>query len=178
MLLNLIYYGDPLLRRKADPVVNFDSTLKELINNMEETLLKCRGLGLAAPQVGHSLRVFLINIPEKGADGHFHPTKTWVFVNPKILEVSTQQWTEQEGCLSIPKFYEQISRPYRVKVEAYDAEGELFTHVFEGWEAKAWLHENDHINGVLFIDRLPSKKRKEIEPKLNQIKNLYYLKKK
>ena len=177
MKLDLAYYGDPILRKKATPVEKVDEELRQLIHNMEETMFETNGIGLAAPQVHRSLRVFIINIPEKDAEGEYQPTRTWVFINPKILELSDETWDAQEGCLSIPRIYEDVTRPLRVKIEAKDANGILFTQEFSGWEAKAILHENDHINGVLFIDRLHGKKRKALDPLLNDIKRRYYLKK-
>lgn len=173
MILPLAYYGDAVLRQKAEPVLVFDEELRRFIDDLEETRAASRGLGIAAPQVHRSIRVFLVNIPIKDDTDEYQPGKTWVFVNPKILEVSEETWTKQEGCLSIPKIYEEVSRPCKVKIEAHDASGTLFTQEFEGWEAKAFLHENDHINGVLFIDRIHGKRRKAIEPLLNLIKKKY-----
>lgn len=173
MILQLAYYGDPVLRKKAEPVEVFDENLRQFIHDLEETRASKRGLGIAAPQVHRSLRIFVINIPFRDTQTDFQPGKTWVFVNPKILEVSEEKWTAQEGCLSIPKIYEDVERPLRVKVEAQDETGLFFTHEFSGWEAKAILHENDHINGVLFIDRLHGKRRKMLEPLLNAIKRKY-----
>ena len=173
MILPLAYYGDAVLRKKAEPVEVFDEELRKFIQDLEETRASSRGLGIAAPQVHRPIRVFVINIPFKDSHADFQPGKTWIFVNPKILEVSEENWIAQEGCLSIPKIYEDVERPLRVKVEAQDENGQLFTHEFAGWEAKAVLHENDHINGVLFIDRLHGKRRKMLEPLLNTIKRKY-----
>ncbi len=177
MKLELAYYGDPILRKKALPVEVFDEKLKELAYDMEETMISTKGIGLAAPQVHQSIRLFLINWWEKDEEGEYHPGTTHFFVNPKILEVSDETWTAGEGCLSIPKLYGDVSRPVSIKVEAQDLDGHLFQAELKGWEAKIFMHENDHINGVLFIDRLPAKIRKEMEADLNSIKRKFYLNK-
>lgn len=177
MKLALAYYGDPILRKKAEPVTEFDDTLKKLVKDMEETMLANRGVGLAAPQVHISKRLFLMNWWERDDDGKIIPSKTWVFINPKIIEISDELFTGSEGCLSIPKLYEDISRPLNVTVEAQDETGAPFRETFSGWPAKTVLHENDHINGVLFIDRLPPKRRRELETTLNAIKRKFYMNK-
>jgi peptide deformylase len=173
MKLPLAYYANSILRRKADPVEKFDDELKQLIRDMEETMLDLRGLGLAAPQVKRSIRLFITNIPVKDEKGEYHPSITRVFINPKILSVSDETWVANEGCLSIPKLYAEVARPRAITVEAQDQNGIFFTDSFSGWEAKAILHENDHINGVLFIDRLSHKKKKEVEKELQLIKSNY-----
>lgn len=177
MILELAYYGDPVLRKKTEKIEIFDDELKQFVKDMEETMFAARGIGLAAPQVHRSVRVFIVNIPEKDEKGEWQPTDTHIFINPKIIDFSRETWNEQEGCLSIPKLYDEINRPIRVTVEAQDLEGQIFTKEYVGWHAKTILHENDHINGVLFIDRIHGKRRKELDPILNQIKRKYYLKK-
>lgn len=177
MKLSLAYYGDPILRKKAEPVTEFDDELRKFVKDMEETMLAARGVGLAAPQVHRSVRIFLMNWWERDEDGKVLPSKTWVFINPKIIEVSEELFVGSEGCLSIPKIYEDIARPLNVTIEAQDEFGKTFRETFNGWLAKAVLHENDHINGVLFIDRMAPKKRREIETTLNAIKRKYYLSK-
>lgn len=175
MKLDLAYYGDPILRKKAEEITQFNDELKQLIKDMEETMFATNGIGLAAPQVKKSVRLFIINLQEKDEEGEYHPTITRVFINPKIIAVSEKTWEEQEGCLSIPKIYEQVARPFKITIEAQDENGTSFTQDFEEWEAKVILHENDHINGVLFIDRVQGKKRKALEPFLNAVKQRYFL---
>lgn len=177
MKLDLAYYGDPILRKKGLPVEKIDDELKQFIKDMEETMFATDGIGLAAPQVKRSIRLFMINVPEKDENDQEIIKKTIVFINPRIFNISADCWLEQEGCLSIPKVYEDVERPVSVSVEAMDEEGNLFTRDFTGWEAKAVLHENDHINGVLFIDRVQGKARKALEPQLNEVKRRYFLKK-
>jgi peptide deformylase len=173
MKLPLAYYANPILRRKADPVEKVDDELRAFIRDMEETMLDLRGLGLAAPQVKRSIRLFMTNIPVKDENGEMHPTITRVFINPKILSVSEESWIANEGCLSIPKVYGEVIRPKSVTIEAMDQNGIHFTETFTGWEAKAIFHENDHINGVLFIDRVDKKHRRDLEKELLIIKNKF-----
>ena len=173
MILPLAYYGDAVLRKKALPVEVFDDDLRKFIEDMEETRASTKALGIAAPQVHRSIRVFVVNIPSKDSNEEYQPGTTRIFINPKILEISEEKWMAQEGCLSIPKLYEDVERPLRVKVEAQDPYGKTFVQEFKSWEAKVILHENDHINGVLFIDRIHGKKRKMLESFLNEIKRKY-----
>lgn len=174
MKLPLAYYGDPILRKKCPPVVNFDDNLKRLIKDMEETVISHDGLGLAAPQVKHSLAVFITNVPQNETEDDWSNCKIIHFINPKILEYSEEEWARGEGCLSIPGIYSQIWRPLRIKVKAYDIDGNEFTNEYSGLQARAIMHENDHINGVLFIDRVKGKEKTEIEKELKRIKKIYY----
>ncbi len=177
MILELAYYGEPILRKKAQPVKEINDEIRTLVADMVETMHAKNGVGLAAPQIFHSLNLFIIQIPEPGPDHSTLPGTLRVFINPKILSVSENTCLYQEGCLSIPKLYEDVERPIEVTVEAQNLDGETFTETFTDFAARAILHENDHINGVLFIDRIKGKKRKELESILRQIKNKYYLKK-
>lgn len=177
MKLDIAYYGDPILRKRGEPVTEFNDELRQFVKDMEETMFAYRGVGLAAPQVHKSLRLFLINWWDRDEDGKIIPNKTWVFINPKIIDISEETFNQEEGCLSIPRIYETVARPIKVTIEAQDEYGNTFTETFENWIAKAVLHENDHINGVLFIDRLPAKRRKELDTTLNAIKRKYYLNK-
>lgn len=171
MILPLAYYGNPILRKKGARVEGIDDALRKLINDMVDTMNKYDGVGIAAPQVNHSLALFVTNAPKEGPDDTWLQGEVRVFINPKILEVNDELNIHSEGCLSIPKLYLDIERPTRVKVEYTNVNGERLTQEFSGYEARVILHENDHINGVLFIDRIKGKIRKEIEPKLRLIKD-------
>lgn len=173
MLLRLAYYDEPILRKKVSPVEKIDDELINFINDMIETMNHYDGAGLAAPQVFRSAAVFLTNIPKKTSDGEWGDPVLRVFINPKILAVSEQSWTHSEGCLSIPNIYEDITRPVTIKIEATDLERERFQEELSGWDARTFLHENDHLNGVLLIDRVKGKRRKEIDPLLRMIKKKY-----
>lgn len=177
MPLHLAYYGNPILRKKCEKVTTFDDKLKQLLKDMEETRVIHDGAGLAAPQVHISLAIFITNIPIKTGPNKWLPGKTRVFINPKILERSEEEWLRDEGCLSIPALFAPVSRPLTIKIEAYDLEGKLFTDELTGLEARAFMHENDHLNGVLFIDRIKGKARDDLEPELREIKKKYANKK-
>lgn len=170
MILPLAYYGNPILRKKGARVEGIDDKLRQLVNDMVETMMKYDGVGIAAPQVHQSLLLFVTNAPKEGPNDSWLPGVLRVFLNPKILSVSEETNIWSEGCLSLPKLYLDIERPIRVKVEYTTMDGERRTDDFSGYEARVILHENDHINGVLFIDRLKGKARKEIEPHLRLIK--------
>lgn len=171
MLLPLAYYGNPILRKKGKPVKEITGEIKELVHSMVETMHAHNGIGLAAPQVKKSLRIFIVCIPIPGPDDTWQKGRLLVFINPKILKVSATTWEHGEGCLSIPKLYGDVIRPETVTVEATDLEGNRFTEELSDMEARCCLHENDHINGVLFIDRVDKNERKKLESELKKIKN-------
>lgn len=173
MKLRLAYYGDPILRKKCERIEPIPNDLKQFVLDMEETMNAHDGVGLAAPQVHRSIALFIINIPRQVGPNEWVPTMTRVFINPKILEYSEEEWLRGEGCLSIPEVYGTVSRPVKIKVEAFDLNGKHFIEEFSGIEARAIMHENDHINGVLFIDRIRGKERQELEPFLRNIKKNY-----
>lgn len=172
MKLPLAYYGDPILRKKAAPVLHITDDIRQLVKDMIETMEANDGCGLAAPQVHHSLSLFITRIPEYLEDNMI-PGQLKIFINPKILSYSQEEWACQEGCLSIPGIREDVSRPFKITIEATDLEGNRFTENFEEFDAHVILHENDHLNGVLYIDRISNKKKKEIENRLREIKKKF-----
>lgn len=174
MKLHLAYYGNPILRKKGDKITEITPELRQLVADMEETMIAHNGIGLAAPQVHRSLALFIVNVPPETEENEPPITvETKVFINPKILEYSKEQWVRGEGCLSIPGVYSPVIRPCTITVEATDLDGNLFTEEFTGLKARAIMHENDHINGKLFIDRLSSKERDHLEPLLREIKKKF-----
>lgn len=173
MKLPLAYYGNPILRKRVASIEGIDDEMRQLVKDMLETMEANNGAGLAAPQVHRSIALFLTNIDVPGPDGEWLPGKLRVCFNPKILAVSDEEWEWSDGCLSIPKLWGKITRPVRVDVEYTNLEGERIQETLFGPEAWCFLHENDHLNGVLWIDRLKGKARQEIEPKLRAIKNQY-----
>jgi peptide deformylase len=173
MKLSLAYYGDPILRKKGSPVVEINDEIRQLVADMIETMEANNGIGLAAPQVHRSLALFITSVPLEGPDDTSIPGTLRVFINPKIISYSKEQWECSEGCLSIPLLYGSVNRPLKVTVQATDLDGREFIQEFEGLEAHAVMHENDHINGVLFIDRIRGKERKELEPQLREVKKKY-----
>ena len=181
MKLPLAYYGDPILRKKGIPVEEINDEIRQLVADMIETMHANNGLGLAAHQVHRAINLFITEAavpnPDPNAEEKWLPGQLRVFINPKILSYTDEEWECGEGCLSIPKVYGDVSRPIRIRVQATDLDGNIFEEEFTALEAHAIMHENDHINGVLFIDRIRGKARKEMDPLLRDIKNKYYLKK-
>ncbi len=175
MKLSLAYYGDPVLRKKAAPVEEITPFIHQLVQGMKETMEAHKGCGLAAPQVHHSLALFVATIPEDENDrtvlGPFR-----VFINPKIVGYSEEKWACQEGCLSIPGLKESVERPLKVTIQATDLNHQTFVEEFVGFPAHVIMHENDHLNGVFFIDRLPSQRKKAIEGYLKEVKRKFYSK--
>lgn len=173
MQLPIMYYGNPVLRKKGARVEGITDELRQLVKDMEETLIAHDGIGLAAPQVNHSIALFLTRVAENTDEDRNAPCETRVFINPKILEYSQEEWWRGEGCLSIPEVYAPVSRPCRIKVEATDMNGNRFVEEFKGLPARCIMHENDHINGVLFVDRVHGKDREKLEPYLRIIKKQF-----
>jgi len=162
----IVVYGDPVLREKAQKIKEIDRDVKELVSDMIATLENQRGLGLAAPQVGVSLRVFIIDLSA------IDITETVkVFINPEIISTSGEVVME-EGCLSFPGIFQKINRPEYAKVKAIDLDGNEFTLEASGMLARAIQHENDHLNGVLFIDHFSSLSRTLLQGKLKKLKKL------
>lgn len=152
----ILSYPDPLLREPAKPVEVVDDSIRALIADMAETMYAAPGVGLAANQIGVLLRIFIIDIAEEDA-----PSDLKVFINPEISELEgVQLW--QEGCLSFPGVSEEIKRAERVRVKALNEFGEPFEMDADGLMAVALQHENDHLNGVLMIDKFSALKRRKI----------------
>ncbi len=161
---SLRYYGDPVLRRKAAPVAQVTPGVLELARGMYDVMYAARGVGLAAPQVGVSERVFVVDVEsEEGV------RVKRVFVNP-VLVAKEGSMIGEEGCLSIPGLYADVKRAAHVVVEAVDENGAPFRVEAEGMLARALQHELDHLDGVLFVDRLSIIRRKLLEPRLEKIR--------
>ena len=156
-ILDLVIYPDPVLRAVAQEVEEIDEEVLTLVSSMAETMYEYKGVGLAAPQVGVSRRIFVIDVSEPGEASELR-----VFINPKILTRSGSViWNE--GCLSFPGFFEEVEAVEELEVEALNERGELFRLKASGLMAVAISHENDHLNGVVFIDRLSPVRRKLAE---------------
>lgn len=175
MKLPLAYYGDPILRKKAVPIEVITDEIRLLVKNMIETMRAHNGIGIAAPQVKSSLALFITEVPlEDGEDDDkITMGPLLVFINPKIISYSTDMWPRGEGCLSIPGVFGEVIRPISIKVQATDLEGKLFEADYEWLQARAIMHENDHINGVLFIDRVKGKERNEIIEQAKALKKKF-----
>ncbi len=173
MLLKIYYYGHPVLRKHCEPIITITEEIRQLVKDMIETMDKSDGAGLAAPQVGYSLRLFVLRDYLFDEQGRWSLSEPRVYINPKLSLPGENYLVETEGCLSFPKLRLEVARPDRIHVEATDIHGNLFTEDVEGYNARVRMHENDHINGVLYIDRVESSTRKKIEPDLRSIKKRY-----
>ena len=163
-LLPILQYPDPRLREAAKPVGQITPEILELVENMAETMYDAPGCGLAANQVGVALRIFVIDTAAED-----EPSDLKVFINPEILELDgVQVW--EEGCLSFPGATEEIKRAERVKVRALGRDGKEFTLEADGLLAVAIQHENDHLNGVLMIDKLSALKKRMMSKKVEKAK--------
>lgn len=171
MKLPLCYYGNPVLRKKCVPVEQITDEIRAFIKDLEDTMEAYAGLGISAPQVGKSLAIFLVRYPIEDSDSHrYERAPLKVYINPRLSDPSQETWIHEEGCLSIPKVYEDVKRPLEITITALDIDGKEFTEKLSGWPARVVMHENDHINGVLFVDRISEKKRNQLEPALRLIK--------
>jgi peptide deformylase len=148
----IVTLPDPILRRKARSVNRFDSDLQSLIDDMIETLREAPGVGLAAPQVGISDRVIVVEYPEDD-EQEDAPRKLFVVINPEIKEISAETESGIEGCLSIPSLHGDVERALAVTVKGLTRHGQPFKIKAKGWLARIFQHEIDHINGVVFTDR-------------------------
>jgi peptide deformylase len=164
MVRKLLKYGEPMLEQSAGKVTNFDSPeLRELIQDMWETMYAAKGVGLAAPQIGLSQRISVIDI-SVGED----ESKKLVIINPEIISREGKQ-TGEEGCLSLPGFREPVTRANKVTVRAQNEKGETIELTGEDLLARAFEHEIDHLNGVLFINHLSTLKRDIIRRKIRKL---------
>lgn len=163
MVRPIVKYGDPVLETPAEPVREFTAELKKLAEDMFESMYAHRGVGLAAPQVGVSKRLAVVDV-SAGED----PQQRFVMINPEVVETSGSQ-TGEEGCLSIPGFREDVTRPNRVKIRAQDLDGRWFEKDGEELLARAMLHEKDHLDGVLFLAHLSPLKRELIRRKIKKL---------
>jgi len=159
--MEIITYGDELLRQKAEKIEKIDAEIAEISNKMLEILVKDKGVGVAGPQVGYMKRIFITC-----AAGD----EPRVFINPSILETSHNTVKFEEGCLSVPGVYAQVVRAESIKIQAWNEKGRPFTLEASGLLARVILHEYDHLEGVLFIDHLPEKKRDKVIEKYEKNK--------
>lgn len=167
--LPLAYYGDPVLRKKADPVAEITDEIRQLVEEMIETMDASHGVGIAAPQVHRSFRIFVIHTPIDTEDGNYERGEIKVFINPKLSLPSKEKWSAPEGCLSVPTIRADIERPKEVTVEYTSLDGTVTEERLSGWAARVVMHENDHINGVLFIDRVNEKERSKLNQTLHDL---------
>jgi peptide deformylase len=171
MILPVYVYGMSVLRKVAREIPEDYKGLDQLIADLFETMRASDGIGLAAPQVGKSLRIFVVDTTpiaeDKGEPGLKDFKKA--FINPLILEEWGEPWSFEEGCLSLPNIREEVLRPTHVRIEYYDENWELKEEVYEGIRARVIQHEYDHLDGKLFVDKINPIRRKLIAPRLSAI---------
>lgn len=176
MILPIIAYGHPVLKRKAE-VINKDyPKLKELIENMFETMYNASGVGIAAPQIGLSIRLFIVDTnpfaeDDSLSDNDKNQLKSFkkIFINPIIIDEKGDEWSFEEGCLSIPNIREGVLRQKQITIQYHDENFNKHTDSFDGLLARVIQHEYDHIEGVLFTDKLSSFKKQLLKKKLLKI---------
>lgn len=163
MIYPIVKFGDPVLETLAKPVTEFDEKLKTLVDDMFESMYAAHGVGLAAPQIGISLHLAVIDVTFKE-----DPHAKVVLCNPQILKTEGRQ-TGSEGCLSIPEFRENVTRPKKVTVRAQDVKGKWFEMTGEDLLARAFVHETDHLNGRLYISHISGLKRDLMKRKIKKL---------
>ncbi len=157
--MEVVRLGNDVLRDHAVPVEEINDEIRSLVEEMFDTMVKSDGIGLAAPQIGRSIRLFVV----RADDGVKR-----VFINPQIIATSQEMCSYEEGCLSIPKYYDDVIRPERVTVQARNENGRRFTLEADGLLARVIQHEYDHLEGILFIDRIAPEKKAKVEEKFRK----------
>lgn len=163
MIYPIVKFGDPVLEKRAEPVTVFDDALKKLVEDMFESMYAAHGVGLAAPQIGISKRLAVIDITFKD-----DPDAKLVLANPEIIHTEGKH-RQNEGCLSIPEFREPVTRAQKVTVRAQDILGEWYEKTGEDLLARAFLHETDHLNGKLYISHISALKRDLIKRRIRKL---------
>ncbi|HRG53710.1 MAG TPA: peptide deformylase [Bacteroidia bacterium] len=181
MILPIVAYGTPVLRKVAVDIPKDYPQLQQLIADMYETMYASLGVGIAAPQIGKSLRLFLVDTSpfvsgERDEEDEFTEEEREqlqnlkkTFINAKIVEEDGEEWVFNEGCLSIPKIREDVSRKPKIRIQYYDEQFNFFDETYEGIAARVIQHEYDHIEGKLFTDRINPLRRRLLTGKLNDI---------
>ena len=172
MILPIVAYGDPVLRQECEEISQDYPNLDKLISNMFETMYQASGVGLAAPQIGLAIRLFIVDASPfaEGENGDESCADfKRVFINPIIYEESGNEWGFEEGCLSIPKIREEVKRKPDLKIEYYTPDWELVEEELTGFPARIVQHEYDHIEGVLFTDHISTLRRTLLSTKLTDI---------
>lgn len=180
MILPIVAYGNPSLKKESSEIDSDFPNLKELIRDMYETMYNAQGVGLAAPQIGKNIRVFVVDgspfaddedeeIPDPKAENISNFKK--VFINPIIEDESGAEWLFQEGCLSIPGIRENVKRKESLVITYFDENWNFKEETYEGYQARIIQHEYDHLEGILFTDLITPIKRKLLQKKLKNISN-------
>ncbi|WP_028667155.1 peptide deformylase [Runella zeae] len=175
MIFPIVAYGDPVLRKVARPIEKDEFNLPELVENMYQTMYDSSGIGLAAPQIGQSIRLFIVDgtplnedEEEEDKDPSLDGFKK-VFINPQILQEEGEEWAFEEGCLSIPGIRADVYRPEKVKIKYRDLDWNEHIEEYDNMAARIIQHEYDHLEGKLFTDYLPMLKRQMLKKRLADI---------
>jgi peptide deformylase len=163
MIYPIVKYGAPVLEKSSAPITKFDDDLRKLVEDMFESMYAAHGVGLAAPQIGIAKRIAVVDVTFKD-----DPRAKLVLINPEIVNKEGRQ-RGTEGCLSIPEFREEVTRPQRVTVRAQDIDGKFYEHTGEDLLARAFVHETDHLNGKLYISHISALKRDLIKRKIKKL---------
>jgi peptide deformylase len=176
MILPVIAYGDPVLRKVGVEIDKDYPNLSELLENMRETMISAQGVGLAAPQIGKAIRLFIVDASPFAEDNELEEKERAflkdfkkVFINAKILKEEGDEWPFTEGCLSIPDIREDVFRQEKITIEYVDENFEKHTDVIDGLAARIVQHEYDHTEGIMFTDKISSLKKRLIKKKLENI---------
>ena len=182
MKLPIYAYGRPVLRKECEELEEKDPAVKQILKDMFETMYAANGVGLAAPQVGMNIRVFIVDATRYADDyknskdpeerDEYENLKDFkkVFINPIVVEETGDDWAFEEGCLSIPEIRADVNRPENVTIEYFDENWKLKEETYEGFAARVIQHEYDHIEGVLFTDKVSPIKKRLMQRKLTNIK--------
>ena len=168
MPLEIVHFPHPALRWKSKPITRIDTRLRSTVAEMFELMYEAKGVGLAANQVALPWRVFVANPTGEPEEKDFE----WVFVNPEIVDRKGNDEAE-EGCLSLPDLYGPVRRPERIVVEAFDLQGQEFRLELSELPARVIQHENDHLDGIMFIDRMSETSRRELDPRLTDFETVF-----
>jgi peptide deformylase len=163
MIYPIVKFGNPVLEKPSETVTVFDEELKKLIEDMFESMYEARGVGLAAPQIGIGRRIAVVDVSFKE-----DPKAKLVLINPEIIHTEGKH-TQSEGCLSVPDFRENVTRPLKVTIRAQDVHGKIFEKTGEELLARAFQHETDHLNGKLYLSHLSALKRDLIKRKIRKL---------
>ena len=172
MILPIVAYGSNVLRSQCKEIDSSYPNLDQLIENMFETMYAASGVGLAAPQINKSIRLFIVDTsPFKDDESPDHVVCKKIFINPKITSITGESWSFSEGCLSIPEVREDVKRLSEITIEYFDKEFNKYIETYDGLNARVILHEYDHIEGILFVDKISPLRKRMIKGKLKDISN-------
>ena len=170
MILPIYAYGQPVLKKKAAQIEEVNEEVSELIANMWETMYNAKGVGLAAPQIGKSLRLFIVDTVQMQEEGEEDLGIKKVFINAEKIEEEGEKWAYEEGCLSIPDLRADVERPEVLRIKYFNEDLEELEETFDGLNARVIQHEYDHIDGILFTEHLKPLKKRMIKRKLESIR--------